>query len=108
MKPPRCSPLGASRQGGVVQEPDVDMSDNLQRPRRRRRSQAIRDMVRETPLTPDRLVLPLFLCEGSNISQPIAAIPGRSRTSLDLGVRESEAALKLGVQSVCLFPQVPQ
>jgi porphobilinogen synthase len=81
--------------------------DQPRRPRRRRRSPVIRDMVRETRLTPDRLVLPLFLCEGTNISQPIGAIPGRSRTSLDLTIRECEQALKLGVQSVCLFPQVP-
>jgi len=86
----------------------MDMSDNLQRPRRRRRSPAIRDMVRETRLTPDRLVLPLFLCEGTGINQPIAAIPGRSRTSLDLAVRECEGALGLGIRSVCLFPHVPQ
>src|SRR5690348_6138245 len=83
------------------------MPDLPRRPRRLRSSPAIRAMVRETRLTPDRLVLPLFLCEGTNVSHPIAAIPGRSRTSPDLAIRESEAALKLGINSVCLFPQVP-
>lgn len=77
------------------------------RPRRRRRTPALRAMVRETRVTPERLVLPLFICEGSGVSQPIAAIPGRSRLSLDLTVRECEEVLRLGVRSVCLFPQVP-
>ena len=79
----------------------------LARPRRRRSSDAIRGLVRETRLTPDRLVLPLFICEGSNKAEPIGAIPGRSRLSVDLTVRECEAAMALGVKSVCLFPQIP-
>jgi porphobilinogen synthase len=80
--------------------------ENLQRPRRRRRTDAIRAMVRETRLTPDRLVLPLFLCDGNGVSHPIAAIPGRARISIDVAVRECEEALKLGVRSVCLFPHI--
>jgi porphobilinogen synthase len=65
-------------------------------------------LVRDTRLTPDRLVLPQFLCEGKNVQEPIAAIPGRARLSLDLTLRECESALALGVNSVLLFPQVPQ
>jgi porphobilinogen synthase len=84
----------------------METPNQPRRPRRRRRSETIRAMVRETRLTPDRLVLPLFLCEGSNVSEPIGAIPGRSRTSIDLAVRECEQAMKLGVKSVCLFPKV--
>jgi porphobilinogen synthase len=80
--------------------------DQPSRPRRRRRSETIRSMVRETRLTPDRLVLPLFLCDGTNVSHPISAIPGRARTSIDLAVRECEQALKLDVRSVCLFPHI--
>jgi porphobilinogen synthase len=64
-------------------------------------------MVRETRLTPDRLVLPLFLIEGERQSRPISAIPGRSRLSIDLTVRECAAAAELGVRGVCLFPMVP-
>jgi porphobilinogen synthase len=95
------------RRHGKEPEPQMNMNEILRRPRRRRRSDVIRAMVRETRLTPDRLVLPLFLCEGTNVSQPISAIPGRSRTSIDLTLRECEAAAKLGIQSVCLFPQIP-
>jgi porphobilinogen synthase len=77
------------------------------RPRRLRGTPAIRAMVRETRLTPDRLVLPLFLMEGERASVPIAAIPGRSRLSIDLTVRECAAAAELGINGVCLFPMVP-
>lgn len=79
----------------------------LERPRRRRVSPAVRAMVRETRLTPDRLILPLFLCEGSGVREPIEAIPGRSRLSVDLAVRECAAAMELGIRGVCLFPKVP-
>lgn len=64
-------------------------------------------MVRQTRLTPDRLVLPLFLCEGSGVGEPIDAIPGRSRLSVDMAVRECAAAMELGIRAVCLFPKVP-
>ena len=77
------------------------------RPRRRRWTDAIRGLVRETRLSPARLVLPLFVCEGDGVTQPIDAIPGRCRMSVDLTVRECVAAAELGVRSVCLFPQVP-
>jgi porphobilinogen synthase len=62
--------------------------------------------VRETRLTPDRLVLPLFVCEGSKVTTPIEAIPGRSRMSVDLTLKDCKEAMELGVRSVCLFPAV--
>jgi porphobilinogen synthase len=64
-------------------------------------------LVRESRFTPDRLVLPLFLIEGERTNQPIAAIPGRSRQSVDLTVRECATAAEFGVSGVCLFPMVP-
>jgi porphobilinogen synthase len=76
------------------------------RPRRRRTTPAIRDLVRETHLSADRLVLPVFLHEGPG-EMPIESIPGRSRLSIDLAVRECEAALEAGLRAVALFPQVP-
>ena len=78
------------------------------RPRRRRRSKAIRRLVREMRLSPDRLVLPLFILDGENRSEPIEAIPGNSRTSIDETIRTCEQALKFGIASVCIFPVVPQ
>jgi porphobilinogen synthase len=77
------------------------------RPRRRRASAAIRALVRQTRLTPDRLVLPLFVCEGSGVSDPIEAIPGRARTSIDLTIKDCAAAAELGIRGVCLLPAVP-
>jgi porphobilinogen synthase len=76
------------------------------RPRRRRASGAIRALSRETRLTPDRLVLPLFITEGAGTDEPIASLPGQSRLSVDLAVRACEAAVELGVRSVVLFPKV--
>ena len=78
-----------------------------ERPRRRRVSPALRAMVRETRLTPDRLVLPIFITEGANVSIPIASMPGRARASLDLTLRECRLAAELGVKGVCIFPVVP-
>jgi porphobilinogen synthase len=76
------------------------------RTRRRRVSPAVRALVRETRLSPEQLVLPLFIVEGEGREEPISAMPGRSRTSIDLAVRECEAALRLGIRSVCLFPAI--
>jgi porphobilinogen synthase len=76
------------------------------RPRRRRASAAVRALSRETRLTPDRLVLPLFLTEGRGKEEPIASLPGQSRLSLDLVPRACEAAGELGIRSVVLFPRV--
>jgi porphobilinogen synthase len=73
------------------------------RPRRLRRTDAIRRLVRETTLTPDRLVLPLFLVEGENIAEPIGAMPGRARLSIDRAIGECERAMSLGVFAFDVF-----
>jgi porphobilinogen synthase len=62
--------------------------------------------VRETQLSPSQLVLPIFVIEGENISQPIDAMPGRARLSIDLAIAECEAACRLGVRSFALFPAI--
>jgi len=88
----------------------MDKREDLPRPERRprhlRRSAVIRGLVRETILPPQRLVLPLFIIDGENRSEPIAAMPGRSRLSIDLAVRECEEALSLGVGAFALFPAI--
>ncbi len=76
------------------------------RPRRLRRTSAIRSLVRETHLTPDRLVLPQFIIEGDNRAEPIAAMPGRSRLSIDRTIAECKEAMSLGVKAFVLFPKV--
>ena len=60
-------------------------------------------MVRETRLTPDQLILPLFAVTGSGVEQPIAALPGQSRQSPDLLARRARAAFDLGVPAILLF-----
>ena len=60
-------------------------------------------MVRETRLSPDQLVLPLFAVTGSGVQQPIDALPGQSRQSPDLLARRARAAFDAGVPAVLLF-----
>ena len=83
------------------------MTTLIQRPRRNRRTEAIRRLVRETELTPAHLILPLFVCEGRNRRTPIASMPGVFRLSRDLLVKEARAAWKLGIPAVALFPALP-
>ena len=74
-----------------------------QRPRRLRRNATIRAMVRETRLTPDDFVYPLFVCEGEGVRREISSMPGCFNLSIDELVKETEAAVKVGVRSVILF-----
>jgi porphobilinogen synthase len=62
--------------------------------------------VRETRLTPDRLVLPLFVTEGHKRSEPIGALPGHARLSIDLVLERCREALAVGVNAFALFPVV--
>ena len=73
------------------------------RPRRNRKSAAIRDMVRETNLGISSLMYPMFLLDGEGKSEPIDALPGISRLSLDKLLGEIEACAELGVRSFVLF-----
>jgi len=71
-----------------------------------RRTDTIRRLVRETRLTPDRLVLPQFVVEGDGVCEPIGAMPGRARRSVDMTIAEVEEAMELGVRSFALFAHV--
>jgi len=73
------------------------------RPRRLRAGATLRRMVRETRLSPDQLVLPLFAVTGAGVEQPIDALPGQSRQSADLLARRARAAFDAGVPAVLLF-----
>ena len=77
------------------------------RPRRNRKSPAIRDLVRETDLSPRDFIYPLFVHEGKN-DEPITAMPGCHRWTLKGLVEEARAAYELGVPGVVLFPAVPE
>lgn len=75
----------------------------IQRPRRLRRTDALRAMVRETRLTPEDFVYPLFVCEGEGVRREISSMPGCFNFSIDELVKEVAAAVKVGVRSVILF-----
>ena len=81
-------------------------SNNLflrRRPRRLRRSPAIRDVVRETKLSPEDLIYPLFACPGSDVRQEVPSMPGVFQLSVDQVVIEATAAATEGVRGVLLF-----
>ena len=75
----------------------------IHRPRRLRRSPALRALVRETRLTPDNFVLPLFVCPGDGVRREISSMPGVFNLSVDEAVKESAAAYASGVRSIILF-----
>jgi porphobilinogen synthase len=75
----------------------------ITRMRRLRRTETLRRMVRETRLSRDDLVLPLFVVEGSGVREPVASMPGVSRFSVDTVVSEAKEVRDLGIPAVILF-----
>ena len=75
----------------------------VHRGRRLRRTPAIRALTAETRLSVDQLVAPLFVCEGVNVRDPIASMPGHARWSPDLAAAEASALAALGIRAVLLF-----
>ena len=73
------------------------------RPRRLRRNETIRTLVRETRLTPDCFILPLFVCEGRGVRREVTSMPGVYNLSVDEAVKEATAARADGVLGVLLF-----
>jgi porphobilinogen synthase len=71
--------------------------------RRLRRNAAIRNMVRETILTRNDLIMPLFVCPGEGVENKISSMPGNSQFSVDLLVKRCRELYEKGVQSVLLF-----
>jgi porphobilinogen synthase len=74
-----------------------------ERPRRTRQSAAWRRMVRETRLTPDALIYPLFVVPGRAVRHPVESMPGISQLSVDEAVKEAKSAAGAGVPAVLLF-----
>ena len=79
----------------------------LRRNRRLRASEAIRSLVRETIITPNDFLVPLFVVEGKSVKQEIASMPNYYRFSLDLLEKEVKVLWSLGLKSVLLFVKVP-
>jgi porphobilinogen synthase len=71
--------------------------------RRLRRTQGLRRMVRETTLSVDNLIYPLFVCPGRNVRREIPSLPGQFHLSVDELPREGEEVAKLGIPAVLLF-----
>jgi porphobilinogen synthase len=73
------------------------------RPRRLRRNEKIRALVRETTLSPENLIYPIFVGPGKNKAQPVSSMPGVAQLSVDLAVKECEEVQALGIPAVILF-----
>lgn len=80
----------------------------LRRPRRNRKNEVIRDLVQENWISKNDLVLPLFVCEGTNQKIPIPSMPSIFRFSLDLLLEEIEHCTRLGIRAFAPFPQIPE
>ena len=83
------------------------MAFPINRPRRLRRNETLRRMIRETRLSPDDLIQPYFVCAGRDVKRPIGAMPGVAQLSVDQVVKEARATHAAGVPAVILFG-IPQ
>ena len=92
---------GPKNQSGTSQP--FSMTHLFQRPRRLRATPAIRALVRETRVSAENLVMPYFVVPGKGVRQPIESMPGQSRLSVDLLVKEAAKLSKVGVGAVLLF-----
>src|SRR3954470_1800046 len=78
--------------------------DLVIRPRRNRKAEWARRLVRESVLTTDDLIWPLFVVEGHNKRAAVSSMPGVERLSVDQAVRDAERAAKLDIPCIALFP----
>ncbi len=77
------------------------------RPRRMRADDFSRRLMRETVLTADDLIWPVFVQEGQNVTEPVASMPGVERLSIDRLLKKAEECLNLRVPAIALFPVTP-
>lgn len=80
----------------------------VRRPRRNRKSEAIRSLVREHTVTVNDLMYPLFMVEGSKNKTEVVSMPGIFRFTTDLLLKEIENCLALGIKAFALFPNLPE
>lgn len=78
------------------------------RPRRNRKSAAIRNMVEETKLGVENLIYPIFLKDGNNIKEEVSSLPNNFRWSIDRLLPELESCLNLGIRTFDIFPAVEE
>src|SRR6187200_2869345 len=84
----------------------VDEITASRRLRRMRKADWSRRLVQENRLTVDDLIWPIFVIDGDNRREEIAAMPGVFRLTIDLAVKEAERAAKLGIPAIATFPNV--
>ena len=82
--------------------------DLTQRPRRNRKSATVRDLVRETELSVKDLVYPVFIMEGSQREEQIPPMPGMTRKTVDVLLKEIEECVALGVKAIAPFPSIAE
>ncbi len=85
-------------------KPDMDAILGGRRMRRNRRSDWSRRLVRESTLAVDDLIWPIFLIDGNRVRQPVTAMPGVERLSVDEAVKAAQHAVALGIPAIALFP----
>src|SRR6201998_1990665 len=90
-----------ARQPATSQTPALDLTI---RPRRNRKAEWARRLVRENVLTSDDLIWPLFVVDGHNARAPVTSMPGVERISVDQAVRDAERAMRLNIPCIALFP----
>src|SRR5271154_6529835 len=78
------------------------------RMRRMRRDEFSRRLMRETHLTVDALIYPIFVVAGAKQRQPVASMPGIERLSIDELLRECSSLLRLKIPAIALFPVTPE
>src|SRR5258705_2991104 len=91
----------APRRETALAAPSLDL---VVRPRRNRKAEWARRLVRENVLTSDDLIWPLFVVDGHNKRAGVASMPGVDRLSVDQAVRDAERAVKLDIPCIALFP----
>jgi porphobilinogen synthase len=89
------------REPGLSSTPALDLTI---RPRRNRKAEWARRLVRENVLTTDDLIWPLFLVDGQNARTPVASMPGVERLTVDQAVRDAERAARIDIPCIALFP----
>ena len=77
------------------------------RPRRMRRDDFSRRLMRETRLSPEDFIYPVFVLDGEGREEPVASLPGVARKSIDRLYADAEACVALGVPAIALFPVIP-
>lgn len=105
---PKAKNTLASQKSTACTNSGTEARFPMVRMRRNRSSGSVRRLVAENHLTPNDLILPIFVIDGENRCEPIASMPGIDRLSIDLVPQCAEAAFKLGIPAVALFPCTAQ